>query len=195
MENKNNIDKNDANKKLLKIFIYLCIFSVFLFLARYILDNYLYEENQDVEIYEYGAGREVKYMEEKIIVYDENLKKVEISPSGKLVIINLWAIWCGYCKDELPHFDEIAKEYSENVQVYMVCSVMDKSEIEGVMKYVREKGYEFEVYFDLDSNLVSRYNVLGFPTTVFLDKDLNTLAKNVGALNKANIINNINKYK
>jgi thiol-disulfide isomerase/thioredoxin len=31
---------------------------------------------------------------------------------GKLLVINFWATWCGPCKEEMPYFDEIFREYS-----------------------------------------------------------------------------------
>ncbi len=132
---------------------------------------------------------------EKLCVYDENLKEVEIKSDDKLVVINLWAIWCGYCKEELADFNEIYKEYKDDIKLYMVCSIKDKNEIEGVRKYIDEKGYEFEVYFDIDDKLIGIYKTVGYPTTVYLDKDLSTLAKNVGALSKDRIIKNIQKYR
>ena len=33
--------------------------------------------------------------------------------SGKVLIVDLWATWCGPCKQEIPHLVEIAKEYKE----------------------------------------------------------------------------------
>jgi len=38
--------------------------------------------------------------------------------SGKVLIVNLWATWCGPCRQEIPHLIEIAKEYkSKGVEV------------------------------------------------------------------------------
>src|SRR5215468_8529498 len=38
--------------------------------------------------------------------------------SGKVLIVNLWATWCGPCRKEIPHLVEIAKEYkSKGVEV------------------------------------------------------------------------------
>ena len=31
--------------------------------------------------------------------------------SGKVLVVDLWATWCGPCRQEVPHLIEIAKEY------------------------------------------------------------------------------------
>src|SRR4051812_49169744 len=41
-------------------------------------------------------------------------KKVKVSDkTGKALILNLWAIWCGYCREEMPHLQEMQKQYSD----------------------------------------------------------------------------------
>ena len=45
--------------------------------------------------------------------------------SGKITVINFWGTWCNPCVAELPHFEEIAKEYGDAVKVYAVHSAGD----------------------------------------------------------------------
>ncbi len=40
--------------------------------------------------------------------------------AGKVVVVNFWGTWCGPCKEELPHFNELASEYSDNVVFLIV---------------------------------------------------------------------------
>jgi thiol-disulfide isomerase/thioredoxin len=38
-----------------------------------------------------------------------------------LYLVNFWATWCTPCVDEIPHFEQIGKEYGENkVKVLLV---------------------------------------------------------------------------
>ncbi|MDE5829825.1 MAG: thioredoxin [Duncaniella sp.] len=46
---------------------------------------------------------------------DENVK--EIIASGKPVVIDFWATWCGPCMKMAPLIDELAKEYEGRVVI------------------------------------------------------------------------------
>ena len=44
--------------------------------------------------------------------------KVKVSDrKGKALVINLWAIWCGFCREEMPHLDKWQKQYGDRLEV------------------------------------------------------------------------------
>ncbi len=75
---------------------------------------------------------------------------------GKAVVINFWGTWCGPCKSELPHFDELATEYKDDVVFLIVHSVNGSQ---------NAKSY-IDTHF-ADSKMVFAYDELG---TEFADK-------------------------
>jgi thiol-disulfide isomerase/thioredoxin len=35
------------------------------------------------------------------------------SMSGRIVVVNLWASWCGYCRMEIPSLNDLSRKYRE----------------------------------------------------------------------------------
>jgi len=102
---------------------------------------------------------------------------------GKPVVINFWATWCGFCKQEMPDFDKAAKDYPD-VQFMMINATDGYRETAEIAKnYISECGYEFDVFLDTQLEAVGKYYVTGFPATLFIDKDGNVAARANGAIN------------
>jgi thiol-disulfide isomerase/thioredoxin len=56
--------------------------------------------------------------------------------SGKVLIVDLWATWCGPCKQEIPHLVEIAKEYKEKgVEVIGLTNENPETDTEWVKQF------------------------------------------------------------
>lgn len=56
--------------------------------------------------------------------------------SGKVLIVDLWATWCGPCKQEIPHLVEIAKEYKDKgVEVIGLTNENPETDAEWVKKF------------------------------------------------------------
>ncbi len=43
-----------------------------------------------------------------------------LSEQTKLVVLNFWDTWCGPCKEELPHFNRLQKNYPDFVEVLVL---------------------------------------------------------------------------
>lgn len=101
---------------------------------------------------------------------------------GKPVVLNFWATWCYYCKEEMPDFNRAYKEYPD-VQFLMVNATDGVQEtMESAKNYVEQEAYEFDVFFDTNQEAIRNYNVTGFPATFFIDKDGNLVTRGVGML-------------
>src|SRR5262249_40292284 len=56
--------------------------------------------------------------------------------SGKVLVVDLWATWCGPCQQEIPHLVEIAKEYKgRGVEVIGLTSENPETDSETVKKF------------------------------------------------------------
>lgn len=101
---------------------------------------------------------------------------------GTPVVVNFWATWCYYCKEEMPDFDLAYKNYPD-VKFLMVNATDGVQEtMTKAKQYISEKNFQFDVYFDTELNAVNTYNITGFPTTVFIDADGNLVTGASGML-------------
>ena len=59
-----------------------------------------------------------------IVLYDQYGKKHNIEEyKGKVVVINFWATWCGYCVEEMPAFEKVYKEFGSNKKDVIILGV------------------------------------------------------------------------
>src|SRR5262245_2968931 len=56
--------------------------------------------------------------------------------SGKVLIVDLWATWCGPCRQEIPHLIELAKEYKgKGVEVIGLTNENPETDAEMVKEF------------------------------------------------------------
>ena len=91
---------------------------------------------------------------------DENAK-VEIE-SGKPVVIDFWAEWCGPCKKLAPIVDELASEYEGKVLIGK---------------------YNVDDYSDISTD----YSIRNIPTVLFF-KDGELKQRKVGSIKREDLV-------
>ncbi|MFC6147191.1 TlpA family protein disulfide reductase [Corynebacterium nasicanis] len=89
----------------------------------------------------------------------------DAAPTG-ITVVNVWAWWCGPCRDELPFFDELAAAHPE----YTVVGVhADRNPGNGAA-LLAELGISLPSYQDLDNRFAGTLGLPGvIPLTVVFD--------------------------
>lgn len=129
-------------------------------------------------------------------VLDENGNKVKLSDYfGKPIVLNFWASWCYYCKEEMPDFN-VAYRDNPDIQFLMV-NVTDGNQetLSSAKAFIKEAGYDFPVFYDTELNASSAYGASGLPMTVFIDKDGNLVTYAKGMLTVENLNKGIGLIK
>jgi peroxiredoxin len=88
------------------------------------------------------------------------------------ILIDFWATWCVPCKEELPHLEDIYKEYKDKGLKFFAISEDSPRSMSKVKPYVKSKGFEATVLLDPDGSVLRKFfgsNTL--PYTVIIDKD------------------------
>ena len=95
---------------------------------------------------------------------------------GKTVFLNFWATWCPPCKAEMPHIEEIYKEYGLNKEDVVILGVASpnlgkEGSEEHIKKFLKDQGYTFPVVMDYNGEFVYKYGISAFPSTFIIDKE------------------------
>lgn len=90
------------------------------------------------------------------------------STEGKVVLIDLWATWCGPCKANMPHTDELAKKYADKGLVTMaICSSGDEAFVPG---FIKEKKLSLPMAWDKDGATFKAFAGMWYPTYAVIDR-------------------------
>lgn len=106
-------------------------------------------------------------------VYDKEGNEVTLSSlTGKPVVLNFWASWCGPCKIEMKDFEKAYSNYKDDVHFAMVNLTDGHREtVKTASKYIEDQGFTFPVYFDTDIDAANTYRVYSVPSTYFINSD------------------------
>ena len=88
---------------------------------------------------------------------------------GKIVVLKFWATWCPPALREFPHFVELLETYEDDEDVVFLTVATAGSPREDVAQQIEEGGFTFPVLFD-DQGLALDYEILAYPTTLYLDR-------------------------
>jgi tetratricopeptide (TPR) repeat protein len=96
---------------------------------------------------------------------------------GKIVVVNYWSMYCGWCVAEFPHYQQLVNGYQQDKDVVFLAVSID-SDPSAVKLWLKEKGYEFTVLHDKESSIA--YQVNGTPTALVIGPDGKLVYRAVG---------------
>lgn len=92
-----------------------------------------------------------------------------------VTLISFWATWCKPCIRELNGINDLYEDWVEETNVKVIAISIDDSRSQArVPAFVNSRGWEFEVYSDLNSDLSRAMGVNNIvPATFIVDKEGN----------------------
>jgi thiol-disulfide isomerase/thioredoxin len=89
---------------------------------------------------------------------------------GQVVVLNLWATWCGPCRHEMPSLDRLqAGLGGEDLEV--VALSIDRGELAQIETFYDEVGIQhLKIYRDPKAAVSRALGAFGLPTTVVFDR-------------------------
>ena len=116
---------------------------------------------------------------------NENSEIVSLEKNGNAKALLFLAHWCGYCQKEVPVVQGFIDSAGvpPGVDVIAIATSIDRGrENYPPQKWLADEGWSETQLSDLDREIGNAYGLSAFPYWVFLDKDLNVVARRTGNL-------------
>lgn len=115
---------------------------------------------------------------------------------GKVVLLNLWATWCGPCREEMPTLDRLQSRLGGS-DFEVVALSIDRGGQVLVKSFFDEIDVQrLAVYVDPTAEAGTKLAILGVPTTLLLDREGNEMGRLTGAAewDSPEVMNTIRLY-
>ncbi|MCW8886574.1 MAG: TlpA family protein disulfide reductase [Cellvibrionaceae bacterium] len=100
---------------------------------------------------------------------------------GQLVLLNLWATWCGPCREEMPALDQLQAQLGGSDFTVVALST-DQNGIEAVQAFFSRYAIEsLETYVEPSAEVLDRFAVRGLPTSLLIDRYGREIGRRMGA--------------
>lgn len=99
--------------------------------------------------------------------------------TGKPLVLNFFAEWCGPCVAEMPELQTVSEEYAGDVD-FLGMDVNDP--LENGRAIVERTGVEYPAARDPAGDIAAAFRVQNMPTTVFLDAEGNVVRVWIGQI-------------
>ncbi len=114
---------------------------------------------------------------------------------GKVVLVNVWATWCGPCREEMPSIEKLYKHFEDSTgfQILAVSVDAKPGQMDPILghagsnpfKFAAKMGYTYPIFWDPSRKIFEQYQMTGVPETFIVGRDGVIYKKTAGVTNWA----------
>lgn len=101
------------------------------------------------------------------------------SLKGKVVLVQHWATWCGYCRKDEPAVEQVIKDHAKDGLVVLAINAAESKA--KVTTYLLEHPRTAKVVLTPDTNLAALFEGAGLPAYILIDRESNIAAMQPGS--------------
>jgi cytochrome c biogenesis protein CcmG/thiol:disulfide interchange protein DsbE len=101
------------------------------------------------------------------------------SLKGRVVLLQFWTTWCGFCRAEQTAVDEMEREYAGRGVVVLAVNVNESRQT--VRQYLASSPRACRIVLTEDTNLTQVFAPRGFPSYVVIDREGRVAGRQSGA--------------
>lgn len=106
---------------------------------------------------------------------------------GKVTVLNFFATWCEPCEKEFPELEAFYKEYKQ-ANIFIISKGEPKS---WVQQFVNKHHSSLPFLLDVDEKIAKRFQIVGQPETVIIDRNGVIREKIVGPVTKEMLVEKV----
>lgn len=104
---------------------------------------------------------------------------------GSPVLLNLWATWCGPCREEMPDLQALHEDYRAAGLRVVGVSIDQASAGGAVRTFLDEHAITFTVLHDPQGRITRMFRTVGVPETFLIGADGRLVARWIGPIDPA----------
>lgn len=112
---------------------------------------------------------------------------------GNYVLLNMWASWCGPCKEEIPNLAILHNRYKDKGLTVVGLFTWDRKE--NLLKAIEKEKITWSQIIDAEQQATKTYGVSGIPHIILFSPDGTILKRDLRGQNMIKTIENILKNK
>jgi len=113
---------------------------------------------------------------------------------GKVVVLDVWATWCGYCVREMPELTAFQQEAEKDKAPVQLIGISVDRKSADAAAFVKEHKITYPMAMGDQKSLKPLGRIPGVPMKFIIDKRGNIVDKIIGATDKETLQKRVEKY-